>query len=249
MAESTNPPAAATSATSETQQSSPSSAGPAVDARRATALGIALFLFIPVVLFLFVAHPKPVVASVVAGLALMAGHRFLARPYMLATRPHKCVWCNCFFTPPGEGEREPRRAVELAQGAALPPLELLACAAHVAPTRRFFAFVDLCRQPLRLGIGLPLGLLLGSLVAYSAGIGDWTESATALFRLAVGLSVQLAALGPWLGTPREQSAAAFPVHNFYLLGIRAILWIFRLVGIWWIVTGGSYWLRAAGMLQ
>lgn len=221
----------------------------AIDPRRATLLGIVLFLFIPVVLFLFVAHPRPVAASLGAGLLLMVGHRFLARPYMLATRPHKCVWCNRFFTAGEGGARAPHRAVELAQGGALPPLELLACAAHVAPARRFFAFVDRCRQPLRLGIGLPLGLLLGSLIAFSAGVGDWTASATALFRLAVGLAVHLAALGPWLGAPRERSSAAFPVHNFYLLGIRAILWIFRLVGIWWIVAGGSYWLRAAGLLQ
>ena len=224
-----------------------------IDPRRATLLGIVLFLFIPVVLVLFVAHPRPVGASLAAGLLLMAGHRFLARPYMLATRPHKCVWCNRFFTPGGDelgaGERAPQRAVDLAQGGAQPPLELLACPSHVDPTRRFFAFVDRCRQPLRPGIGLPLGLLLGSLIAFSAGVGDWTASATALFRLAVGLAVHLAALGPWLGAPREQSRAAFPVHNFYLLGIRAILWIFRLVGIWWIVAGGSYWLRAAGLLQ
>lgn len=220
-------------------------AGAAIDPRRATVLGIVLFLFIPVVLFLFVAHPSPVAASLAGGLALMAGHRFLARPYMLATRPHKCVWCNRFFPAPEAAER----AVELAQGAEAPALEILACSAHVAPTRRFFAFVDRCRLPLRLGIGLPLGLLLGALVAFSAGIGDWTASATALFRLAVGLTVHLAALGPWLGAPREQSRAAFPVHNFYLLGIRAILWIFRLVGIWWIVAGGAFWLRSLGLLD
>ena len=214
-----------------------------------TIFGVVLFLFIPAVLYLFVAHPAPVGASVAAGLLLMIGHRFLARPYMLAARPYKCVWCNRVFDEGAGAGRVPHRAVELAQGGDAPPLELLACAAHVERTRRFFAFVDRCRQPLRLGIGLPLGLLLGSLVAYSAGIGDWTERATALFRLSVGLSVQLAALGPWLGAPREQSAAAFPVHNFYLLGVGAILWIFRLVGIWWIVAGGSYWLRAAGLLQ
>lgn len=213
-----------------------------------TIFGFVLFLFIPTVLYLFVAHPAPVAASVGFGLLLMIAHRFLARPYMLAARPYKCVWCNRVFDAQTGAARAPQLAVELIQGANQPPLELLACAAHVARTRRFFAFVDRCRQPLRLGIGLPLGLLLGSLVAYSAGVGDWTESATALFRLSVGLSVHLAALGPWLGAPREQSAAAFPVHNFYLLGVGAILWIFRLVGIWWIVAGGSYWLRAAGYL-
>ena len=221
-----------------------------------TIFGIVLFLFIPVVLYLFVAHPAPVAGSLVGGLVLMAGHRFLARPYMLAARPFKCVWCNRVFeeqpeAQPGEqptAARAPQCAVELAQGGALPPLELLTCAAHVAPTQRFFAFVDLCRLPLRLGIGLPLGLLLGSLVAHSAGLGDWTGPATALFQLAVGLTVHLAAVGPWLGGLRPESRAAFPVHNFYLLGIRAILWIFRLVGIWWLVVGGSYWLKAAGLL-
>lgn len=227
----------------------PSPAAPAssteIDPRRANLLGIALFLFIPLVLFLFVAHPSPVAGSLVAGVALMAGHRLLARPYMLATRPHKCVWCNRFFADHRQGEV----AVELQQTAPAPPLELLACAAHVAPAQRFFAFVDRCRLPLRIGIGLPLGLLLGALVAFSAGIGDRTESATALFRLCVGVSVHLAALGPWLGASRLQSRAAFPVHNFYLLGVRAILWIFRLVGVWWIVAGGGYWLKAAGLLQ
>ena len=148
-----------------------------------TIFGIVLFLFIPVVLYLFVAHPAPVAGSLVGGLVLMAGHRFLARPYMLAARPFKCVWCNRVFAEQPEAQpdeqpaaaRAPQCAVELAQGGALPPLELLTCAAHVAPTQRFFAFVDLCRLPLRLGIGLPLGLLLGSLVAHSAGEPAYVE--------------------------------------------------------------------------
>jgi hypothetical protein len=41
---------------------------------------------------------------------------------------------------------------------------------------------------------------------------------------------------------QRTAAAAFPVHNFYLLGIRAILWIFRLVGAWWIFISLRYWL-------
>ncbi|MEO7793513.1 MAG: hypothetical protein ABIV06_01970 [Thermoanaerobaculia bacterium] len=219
-----------------------------IDARRATLFGVVLFLFIPLVLFLFVGRPMPVAACVAAGLGVMAVHRLIARPYMQASRPHKCVWCNRFFVGEAGGEHAAQLAVVLAQGGAAAPLELLACPAHVEPTRRFFSFVDRCRLPLRIGIGLPLGLLLGALLAFSAGIGDWTEPATALFRLVVGLSVQLAALGPWLGAPREQSRAAFPVHNFYLLGVRAILWIFRIVGIWWIVSGGRYWLEAGGLI-
>ncbi len=209
------------------------SARSGVDPGRATVLGILLFLFIPLVLYLFVAHPAPVAGSLVAGIALMVAHRFLATPYMLATRPHKCIWCNRFF----DAHRAGVRAVELEQAGDVPPFELRACAPHVDPTQRFFAFVDSARLPLRLGIGLPLGLLLGALAAYSVGFGDRTEPATQLFRLA---------LGPWLGTPRERSRAAFPVHNFYLLGIRAILWIFRLVGVVWIFVGARYWLERAG---
>ncbi len=69
-----------------------------------TIFGIVLFLFIPLVLYLFVAHPAPVAGSLVGGLALMAGHRFLARPYMLAARPYKCVWCNRVFEEQPDGQ-------------------------------------------------------------------------------------------------------------------------------------------------
>ena len=43
----------------------------------------------------------------------------------------------------------------------------------------------------------------------------------------------------WL-TVRETSGPLsfpFPLHNLFLLGIRATLWVFRLVGTWWLVAG------------
>jgi hypothetical protein len=209
----------------------------APDPRRATLFGVLLFLFIPLVLYLFVAHPAPIALSVLAGGGLMAVHRLLARPYMLAVRPHKCVWCNRFFS----GSEPGASAVDLEAGTG-PALALLACPAHVEPSRRYFAFLDRFRLPLRLGIGLPLGVLLGSLVALALGSLDWTPPATQFFRLAVGLTVNVAALGPWLGASRERSRTAFPVHNFYLLGVRNILWIFRLVGLYWIFAGARYFL-------
>ncbi len=218
-------------------------ATPPISPVRATLAGVLLFLFIPLVLFLFVAHPAPVAGSLVAGVGLMLAHRFLARPYMQAMRARKCIWCNRFF----DGRRSAERAVVLETGGSEPPLELLACAAHVASTRRFFAFLDRARLPLRLGIALPLLVLLAALAAFAAGQGDRTEPATQLFRLLIGLTVNIAALGPWLGAPSERSRAAFPVHNFYLLGIRAILWIFRGVGVVWIVVGARYWLAHAGL--
>ncbi|MEO8276483.1 MAG: hypothetical protein ABI639_09695 [Thermoanaerobaculia bacterium] len=205
-------------------------------------LGIGLFLFIPLVLFLFVAHPPPFALSLGAGIALMVGHRFLALPYMQRMRARKCVWCNRFFTAGRTGEV----AVELASPASAARLDLLACSAHVDRTQRFFAFLDRARLPLRLGIGGPLLLLLGTLAAAAGGARgalDHLEATTQTFRLIVGLTVNVAAAGWFFTPPRRTARPAFPVHNFYLLGIAAILWIFRLVGIVWIFLGARYWIE------
>ena len=37
-------------------------------------------------------------------------------------------------------------------------------------------------------------------------------------------------------------AIDFPVHNLFLLGVRNTLWVFRLVGLWWLVSW-ILWLR------
>ena len=37
--------------------------------------------------------------------------------------------------------------------------------------------------------------------------------------------------------PEERLRCPFPLHNLLLLGIRQTLWIFRIVGAWWIVDG------------
>jgi hypothetical protein len=199
-------------------------------------LGILLFLFIPVVLYFFVAHPRPIAASLAAGLVLMAGHRFVADPYFRTVRPSTCVWCHRTF----DGAHPGALALDLATRRER--FSLLACEAHADPVRRFFQFLDQYRWPLRLGIAVPLLLLLAALGAAAAGRGQWLEPASQLFRLVVGVTVHVAALGALVGAPVRTAAAAFPVHNFYLLGIRTTLWIFRLVGIWWIFTAGRYWL-------
>ncbi len=197
--------------------------------------GVLLFLFIPLVLFLFVRHPRPVGLSLAAGVILMVGHRFLARPYMARALAAKCLWCNRAL--PAESE-----TLELATGAR--PLSARCCPGHREPAARFFAFADALKLALRAGIFLPLLLLLlGSLAATALGRAVPLASITALFQLVVGVTVNLAALGPWLGRPVERAAVPFPVHNFFLLGVRNLLWIFRLVGLWWIVRSLLYFLR------
>lgn len=193
-----------------------------------------LFLFIPLVLFLFVRHPEPAGASLIAGVVLMVGHRRLARPYMERVLPVKCAWCNRVL-PAGEGE-----TLDLLSGGR--EIRARCCAGHREPAARFFAFLESWRWPLRLGIFVPLLILLVSLAFTAFGQRVPLADATALFQLVVGITVNLAALGSLLTPARASTTVPFPVHNFFLLGVRNLLWVFRLVGIWWIWVGLRHFL-------
>jgi hypothetical protein len=201
-------------------------------------LGALLFLFIPLVLFLFVRHPKPVGVSLIAGAVLMVGHRLLARPYMLRVLPVKCLWCNRVLET-GEGRRKGETsALELrSRGQSF---HARCCAEHRAPAARFFSFVEAWRWPLRMGIFVPLLFLLISLAATAAGQPAPLELSTAWFKLVVGVTVNVAALGGLLAREHAPLNVPFPMHNFFLLGARNLLWIFRLVGLWWIWQGLAY---------
>ena len=194
------------------------------------AAGVLLFLFIPVVLFLYVRHPEPIAASLVAGVVLMVGHRLLARPYMERVLPVKCVWCN--RVPPAEGGE----ALELRS------IQARCCPGHRQPAAKFFSFLDSWRWVLRAGIFLPLLLLLVTLAAAAFGVEPPVEEIIAFFKLAIGITVNLAAFGYLFVQGRSPVAVPFPVHNFFLLGVRNLLWVFRLVGIWWIWQGLRYFL-------
>jgi hypothetical protein len=190
------------------------------------ALGALLFLFIPLVLFLYVRHPAPVGFSLAAGVVLMIGHRRLARPYMRRVLPWKCVWCNRIL--PAEGGE----TIDLRAGSET--LTARCCPGHRAPAARFFAVLQEWKWPLRIGIFVPLLGLLAALAATAFGFQVPLEDATALFKLVVGVTVNMAALGTLFMSPVPAAVVPFPVHNFFLLGVRILLWIFRLVGLWWI---------------
>ncbi|HEY9422651.1 MAG TPA: hypothetical protein VIW92_14640 [Thermoanaerobaculia bacterium] len=192
------------------------------------ATGILLFLFIPVVLFLFVKHPEPVGLSLAGGVLLMIGHRSLARPYMERVLPVKCVWCN--RVPPDAAE-----TLELQAGGKVLPARC--CAVHRKPAAKFFSFLYAWRWPLRLGIFVPLLLLLIVLAADAAGRPVPVNLVTNWFKILVGITVNVAAFGYFAARERAPLQVPFPAHNFFLLGVRNLLWIFRLVGIWWIWQG------------
>ncbi len=206
--------------------------------RKLSLLGVVLFLFIPVVLFLFVRHPEPIGLSLAAGVVLMVGHRRLARPYMTKVLPVKCVWCNRI--PPRGGDAG--ETLELQTGGG----ELLArcCPGHREPAARYFTFLDRWRMVMRAGIFLPLLLLLAALAAAAFGREVPLPEVTALFQGVVGLTVNLAAFGYLAVTPRSPVAVPFPAHNFFLLGVRNLLWVFRIVGIWWMAVAARFFLGA-----
>ncbi|HBL25544.1 MAG TPA: hypothetical protein DD490_01780 [Acidobacteria bacterium] len=172
--------------------------------------------------------------SLAAGVALMVGHRRLARPYMREAMLRKCVWCNRVLS-----ERE---GVVLAIRARNDIPGARCCAGHEAPAARFFTVLDTWRLPLRIGIFVPLLTLLVALAAAALGREILPlPAATSFFQLAIGLTVHLAAAGSlFVRAGAEPPTVTFPVHNFFLLGVRTLLWIFRLVGLWWIWAGGTF---------
>jgi hypothetical protein len=224
-----------------TSSAIPSAAGPSPV--RLTVAGVLLFLFIPLVLFLFVRHPAPIALSLVAGVVLMIGHRRLARSYMERVLPWKCVWCNRVLPRADAAGKAPGTdLVELEAGKHV--LSARCCTGHRDPAVRFFSFLQAWRWPLRLGIFVPLLLLLVALAGTAEGVQVPLDDATALFQLVVGITVNVAALGYLFLRPRTPPIPVpFPVHNFFLLGVRTLLWIFRLMGIWWIWKGVSWYLR------
>ncbi|MFP5284495.1 MAG: hypothetical protein ACLGI9_02035, partial [Thermoanaerobaculia bacterium] len=156
---------------------------------------------------------------------LMMGHRLLARPYMERVLPLKCAWCN--RVPPPEGGE----TLDLGE------VRARCCPGHGQPAAKLFAFLDSWRWVLRAGIFVPLLLLLATLAAAAFGLQPPLEEVAAFFKLTVGITVNLAAFGYLFVQPRSPAAVPFPVHNFFLLGVRNLLWVFRLVGIWWIWQG------------
>ena len=56
--------------------------------------GLLLFLFIPLVLFLFLRQPLGPGWSVAVGVAIMLGHRFVAAPWMAKFADVRCLWCG-----------------------------------------------------------------------------------------------------------------------------------------------------------
>ena len=196
------------------------------------ALGLLFFLPVPLVLWLYTRQPLGVTVSLAVGTALVVTHRFYARSFALRHARDRCLWCG--------GKALDGPSFELIE-----PLgrgTWRACAnAHHEALRRFFDWARAHGRFLKVFIlgGLALFLPL-TLLAAGGRLGPLVpEDGVAFFRLAVAVAVL--PLG-WLALARAPTSAEplhvpFPVHIQALVGTLAVMWLFRLIGILWLVLG------------
>jgi hypothetical protein len=195
------------------------------------AQGVVLFLFIPLVLFVLLRQPAGPGGSVAIGLAIMLGHRFLAAPWMAKFADVRCLWCG------GVG-----RGRALAVVASGREWRMTACSeSHATRVARFLGFVSRFRIVIGLGIFVPLAWLVLASLAAAAGRPLLPHATNAfVFRVVVAGTVVSASIAPFafaFSAPEPPLRCPFPLHNLFLLGIRNVLWVFRIVGAWWLVDG------------
>jgi hypothetical protein len=192
-------------------------------------LGVLLFLFIPLVLFLFLRFPFGIVPSFAVAILMMFGHRFLARPFMMHYRLKRCLWC-------GRSSR-PRQGIDVATSNAS-SLGFEVCVESCnSNSRRFFDFIDRHKRLLRAGIFLPLvwyviSMLLIGLGRFSFPI-EWNRF---LFQFFIACTVVSISFLYKTGMETDTPSFRFPIHNLFLLGIKNTLLVFRYVGIWWLAA-------------
>ncbi len=197
----------------------------------ARVVGLLLFLPVPVVLWLFTRQPLGPWASLGLGVALMATHRLYARPFALAGASRRCLWCGGAA---GEG----------------PPLEVeeplgrtswRACGdGHADRLARTLGWAARRRLFLAVGILGTLAVFLAGAVAAALGWPAWLEPGDPVALLRLGVAATVLPLG-WIAPsgplPPASRRLPFPVHIQALLGTLWVLWLFRLVGLWWLGAG------------
>jgi hypothetical protein len=188
--------------------------------------GIFLFLFIPLVLFLFLRYPFGVPVSFLIAILIMIGHRFVAETFFRKNSHLRCFWCG--------KTSKPRVMIEVNSGSKL-ILEL--CEECQDAGKRFFDFTDSHRMLLRLGIFLPLGWYIVTMLLNYFGVfhfpPEWDRF---IFQFFIAITVVTISFAYRTGRSTELSSFPFPIHNLFLLGAKNTLLVFRYVGLWWIIT-------------
>lgn len=238
-----------------------------MDARFA---GFLLFLPVPAVVFLFTRLPFGVVPSIAAGLALMMTHPLYARPWALRHAAHRCLWCGGPVAPGARDSAgtalavtDPRGTVNwgacgdehrtslvatlrfAARHGALLRVGILgtvavSLVAAVLADRGWLGpfYVSDASAFFRLGVAvtvLPLGWL-GPRLGGGGGAAPALIGPTAVDRGGTGS----ARLGPGRIETADTLHAPFPLHPAALIGVNAVLWLFRLIGLIWLAQGAFH---------
>jgi len=213
---------------------------------RARLAGLLLFLPVPIVLVLFTRAPLGVLLSLVVGVALTLTHRLYARPWALARAAQRCLWCGASLSPAASA------AAEVAVEEPFGRTAWQTCRdSHTRSLRAALTWAERRAGFLKVGI---LGTLAVFVVWCGAVGAGWLpdssyDDAVAFFRL--GIAVTVLPLG-WLAG-RNSSAegstlrAPFPLHVPALIGLWAVLWLFRLIGLVWLVQGGLHVAQRLGL--
>jgi hypothetical protein len=104
--------------------------------------------------------------------------------------------------------------------------------------RRFLEWAGAHRRFLLIGILGTLGAFLLAAAAMAAGLADGRRYPDAVnaFRLAIALTVLPLGLLATRGTAADAPLRPpFPVHIQALIGTWAVSWLFRVVGVAWLV--------------
>ncbi|MCM2254271.1 MAG: hypothetical protein NDJ94_01250 [Vicinamibacteria bacterium] len=189
-------------------------------------IGALLFLPVPLVLVLFVRASLGLGLSLGLGVAVMASHRSYARPWVIARAAKRCLWC-------GANSAVERVAVSDPLGAAA----WSACPLHATPLLAFVGWAERRAALLKAGILGSLLVLLAVGVAVVAGAlpSERYSDAVALFQGSVALSVlPLSLFGPGCPAPTH-ARSPLPLHIQALVGSLTVVWLFRVVGVVWLV--------------
>lgn len=187
-------------------------------------IGFILFLFIPLVLFLFLKHPLGIFPSFVIAVVIMIGHRFVAIPFMNRFRNLRCLWCG----------RTSRSRVQQTVGSIQFEFCQQSC---ITKAKRFFDFCSRYALFLRAGIFIPLAWYVITMILNALNVihfpEDWNHF---IFQFFIAITVVTISFLYPTGKETDSPSFPFPIHNLFLLGIQNTLIVFRIVGIWWIVV-------------
>jgi hypothetical protein len=214
--------------------------------------------------------PFSVVPSIATGLALMMTHPFYARPWALHRATHRCLWCGgpvaagpgaspgtalAVTDPRGTvnwgacGDEHRTSLVAMFRFAArhgtllrvgILGTMIVSLVTAVLADRGWLGpfYVSDASAFFRLGVALtvlPLGWLVPRL---RDGYGVSRASTERVDSSGGGTAT--AGLGPGGTGPAGGLSAPFPLHVAALIGVNAVLWLFRLVGLIWLAQGAFH---------